>query len=120
MDLHADLTNYCFIELDKHTISNRKNIILGCIYKSPHVSIANINGKNNDLCFSLSNTTKYIYLLGDSNINLSDTCSNNLHTQKFENRLFSIFAILKYVSRKKNEKNNSQKNFLSKNISKFH
>ena len=40
LDLHSDLTNSCFIELDKHTINNRRNIVLECIYKPPHVSIA--------------------------------------------------------------------------------
>ena len=86
MDLHSDLTNSCFIELDKHTINNRRNIVLGCIYKPPHVSIAKFNEKFNDICFSLSNTNKDVYLLGDFNINLSDSCSN---TQEFKNILFS-------------------------------
>ena len=39
LDLCSDLTNSCFIELDKHTINNLINIVLGCIYKPPHVSI---------------------------------------------------------------------------------
>ena len=89
LDLHSDLTNSCFIELDKHTINNRRNIVLGCIYKPPHVSIAKFNEKCNDICFSLSNTNKDVYVLGDFNINLSDSCSNNHHTQEFKNILFS-------------------------------
>ena len=84
-DLHSDLTNYCFIELDKHTINNRRNIVLGYIYKPPHVLIA----KFYNICFSLSNTHKDVFLLGDFNINLSDSYSNNRHTQECTNILFS-------------------------------
>ena len=43
LDLHSDLTNSSFIELDKHTINKRSNIVLGCIYKPPHVSITQFN-----------------------------------------------------------------------------
>ena len=89
LDFHSDHTNSCFIELDKHTINNRRNIVLGCIYKPPNVSIAKFNEKFNDICFSLSNTNKDVYLLGDFNINLSDSCSNIHHTQEFKNILFS-------------------------------
>ena len=62
---------------------------MGCLYKPPHVSIAKFNEKCNDICFSLSNTNKDVYLLGDFNINLGDSCSNNHHTQEFKNILFS-------------------------------
>ena len=89
LDLHSDLTNSCFIELDKHTINNRRNIVLGCLYKPPHVSIEKFNEKFNDICFSLSNTNKDVYMLGDFNINLGDSCSNNHHTQELKNILFS-------------------------------
>ena len=89
MDLHSYLTNSCFIELDEHTINNRKNIVLGCIHKPPHVSIAKFNEKFNDICFSLSNTNKDVYLLVDFNIDLSDSCSNYHHTQEFKNILIS-------------------------------
>ena len=42
-DFHGDPMNSCFIQLDKHTINDRKNIILRYIYKPPHVSMANFN-----------------------------------------------------------------------------
>ena len=48
-----------------------------------YLSIANFNEKFNDLYFSPLGTNKDIYLLGDFNINLSDTCTNNFHTQEF-------------------------------------
>ena len=86
LDLHSDLTNSCFIELDKHTINNRRNIVLGCIYIN-HL-MYKFNEKNNDICFSLSNTNTDVYLLGDFNNNLSDSCSNNHNTQEFKNILF--------------------------------
>ena len=117
-DLHSDLTNSCFIELDKHTINIRRNIVLGCLYKPPHVSIAQFNEKFNDICFSLSNTNKDVYLLGDFNINLGDSCSfstiiDNIFTNvsieqivaagilatKAYSDHFPIFAILKNISR---------------------
>ena len=54
------------------------------MYKPPHVSIARFNEKNNDIRFSLLNINKDVYMFGDFNINLSDSCFNNHHTQEFK------------------------------------
>ena len=65
--------------------------MVGCIYKPPHLSITKFNDKLNDLLNLITRENKDIYLLGDFNINIGDTCSNNLHVQEFRNILASHF-----------------------------
>ena len=46
----------------------------------------------------LSTENKYVYLLGDTNINLGDSCSNNLHIQEFRN-LLSAYSFIQLIHR---------------------
>ena len=85
LDIEVNLSNSCFIEIDKHCVSGTRNIIVGCIYKAPHCSIAQFNEKFNDVLNCLSNEKKDIFILGDFNIDGADRCSSNRQTQEFLN-----------------------------------
>ena len=89
LDLHTNLANSCFIEINKQCINSPRNVVVGCIYKTPHLSITEFNDKFNDLLNIVSRENKDIYLLGDYNINIGDGCQNNLHVQEFNNMLSS-------------------------------
>ena len=89
LDIHVNLTNSCFIEIDGKSINNKRNILIGCLYKPPHLSITHFNDKFEILLNTITQENKDIYLLGDFNINLADKCSNNLQTQEFRNILLS-------------------------------
>ena len=89
IDINTNMANSCFIEINKQCIKSARNVVVGCIYKTPHLSITEFNDKFNDLLNIVSNENKDIYLLGDYNINIGDDCPNNLHIQEFSNILSS-------------------------------
>ena len=74
LDLKLD-NNYFesfFIEVDKSVFQYRYNVIIAAIYKPPNVDVSIFN-KNLDLIISdIEKEKKYVYLLGDFNINTLD------------------------------------------------
>ena len=73
----------------KLSISNRKNIIVSCIYRAPGTSVDIFTDQLELLITTVKNTSKTIFLCGDFNIDLLKY-NNNKGTQHFIDMLFSL------------------------------
>ena len=71
------------------SISNRKNIIVSCIYRAPGTSVDIFTDQLEMLITTVKNTSKTIFLCGDFNIDLLKY-NNNKGTQHFVDMLFSL------------------------------
>ena len=75
------------------SISNRKNIIVSCIYRAPGTSLDIFTDQLELLITTVKNTSKTIFLCGDFNIDLlkyNNNNNNNKGTQHFVDMLFSL------------------------------
>ena len=53
-------------------MNNKKNVIIGCIYKAPHFSISLFNEKLSTLLTTINEENKDVYTVGDFNVKLND------------------------------------------------
>ena len=100
LDLKLD-KNYFesfFIEVDKSVFQYRYNVIIAVIYKPPNVDVSIFN-KNLDLIISvIEKEKKYVYLLGDFNINtLDEAHTKSTLVQDFIN-IMSSYSYCKLIS----------------------
>ena len=87
-----------FIEVVKSAFQYRYNVIIAAIYKPPNVNVSIFN-KNLDLILSvIEKEKKYVYLLGDFNINtLDETHTKSTLVQDFIN-IMSSYSYCKLIS----------------------
>ena len=82
-----------FIEI---LFPNKSNLIVGCIYRHPCMSIDEFNDVISPILHKISTENKIIILLGDFNIDLIK-CSTNASTSEFFN-LISSYNFLPYIT----------------------
>ena len=82
-----------FVEI---IIPRKANLIVGCIYRHPCMSINEFNDLFSPILQKLSSENKTIVLLGDFNIDLVK-CSTDINTSDFFN-LVSSYNLLPYIT----------------------
>lgn len=72
--------NHCksvWVEVDRSFLNNEKNLILGCIYRSPSSSLCDFLRHLSKVLSELTFENKNVVIVGDVNINLLDTYSTS-------------------------------------------
>ena len=75
--------NSVFVEVDKNTTGTKQNLIIGCIYRPPWVDLSEYNTCMTNTLALLQNENKYIFLLGDYNVDISPVAKHNLTIKEF-------------------------------------
>ena len=81
--------NSVFVEVDKNTTSTKRNVIIGCIYRPLWVDLSEYNTCMTNTLALLQSENKYIFLLGDYNVDISPVSKHNLAIEEFKNILSS-------------------------------
>jgi len=84
LSIVSEILECIFIELEME----RRNIIVGCLYRPPNSNMTIFNDEIYDLLKKLNNLNRDIYLLGDYNIDLLRS-STHQSTSDFVNIMFS-------------------------------
>ena len=85
----SETINSIFVEIDKNTAGTRQNLIIGCIYRPPWVNLSEYNSCMTNTLALLQSEHKYIFLLGDYNVDISPTTEIHLTTEELKNILVS-------------------------------
>lgn len=81
-------TNSVFIEILRNSTNAKCNIICGCVYRPPFMSLKCFNELLANTLTVLQTEKKYIFITGDFNVNLLPHSIREKHSQDFKN-LFS-------------------------------
>ena len=94
-------TNSIFVEIDESYLKIKYNIVIGCIYRPPSYSLKSFNDLVTDKLSILQREKKYIYLVGDFNVNTDPLIKGNINIQNFKNMFSSnfIFPIINKPTR---------------------
>ena len=89
--------NYVFVEVDKDTTGTKRNLIICCIYRPPWADLSEYNSCMTNTLALLQSENKYIFLLGDYNVDIAPGATHNLASEEFKNILSSehFFALIK-------------------------
>ena len=83
------VVNSVFVEPLKSTTSTKQNIVCGCVYKPPSMSLAAFNELlSNILAKSNKHENKYVYLFGDFNVNTMPNIKDNVNIQDLKKYFF--------------------------------
>ena len=77
--------NSVFVEILKNSLNAKKNVICGCIYRPPSMSLVTFNKLLCHMFGKILRENKYIYLIGDFNVNILHDVPGGLSTQEFKN-----------------------------------
>ena len=80
--------NSVFIEIFKTSSNTKRNIVCGCVYRPPSMSLVKFNELLSHMFGKLHSENKYIYIMGDFNVNTLPHIRGSLSVQEFKN----IFA----------------------------
>ena len=80
--------NSVFNEIFKASSNTKRNIVCGCVYRPPSMSLVKFNELLSHLFGKLQPENKYIYIMGDFNVNTLPHIRGSLSVQEFKN----IFA----------------------------
>ena len=83
--------NSVFAEILKSSTNAKFNVICGCVYIPPFMSLKTFNELLNRTLNKLTNQYNNIYITGDSNVNTISSVKGSLATQDFKNILSSNF-----------------------------
>ena len=87
----GDVVNSVFIEIIRSSTNTKNNVICGCVYRPPFMSVKFFN-ELLELFFSkLQSEKKYVYITGDFNVNTLTQPNCSLATQDFKNIFSSNF-----------------------------
>ena len=84
LQMNGDV-NSVFIEILKTSINTKRNVVCGCVYRPPFMSLHIFNVQLNNLLGKLQHEKKYVYITGDFNVNLLSHIKGSLDTQHFKN-----------------------------------
>ena len=94
--INNDIVQILFIEIDKVSISKDRNILIGVLYRPPNTDIKLFNEFLDEYLTKINNEKKYVYLMGDFNLNLLNEKSHTLTSEfvdiMFENTLFPLIT----------------------------
>ena len=77
----SKLLESCFVEI---IVPNKKNIIVGCIYRHPSMNLCEFNNEHLKNLLAKLNNKKHSFLLGDFNIDLMKTDVDSYTTDYFD------------------------------------
>ena len=83
--------NSVFVEILKSSTNTKFNVICGCTYRPPFISLKTFNELLSRTLNKLKNQNNYIYITGDFNVNTVSNAKGSLATQDFKNILSSNF-----------------------------
>jgi len=84
--------NSVFIEIPKSSLNTKYNVLCGCVYRPPSMSLKVFNELWTQLLDKLQHESKlHIYITGDFNVNVLPDIKSSLHAQDFKNLLSSNF-----------------------------
>ena len=75
--------NSVFIEIPNTSF----NVICGCVYKPPFMSLKSFNVQLNGMLGNLQHNNKHVYITGDFNVNILPHIKSSLDRQVFMNIL---------------------------------
>ena len=87
------VVNSVFVELLKTTTNGKHNIICGCIYRPPSMSLSVFNELLSDMFGKILSENKYVYVFGDFNVNTMSSVIGNANTQEFKNIFSSNYCL---------------------------
>ena len=70
VSVFTDCIESLFIEIDKELLNQKKNVIVGVVYKPPNTGVDSFNVHITNIPTKLKGEMKIVYLLGDFNIDL--------------------------------------------------
>jgi len=112
-----DCLECLFIEVPGNQTGLGKNCVLGTIYRPPNTSIQTFNEKISEILHTVKSENKYIYLMGDFNIDLIQT-DTHLPTSDFLEIMYSfgLFSLISKPTRVKGESATLIDNIFTNNI----
>ena len=84
--------NSVFIEIYKTTTNTKHNIICGCVYRPPSMSLNIFNDMMTTSFNKIQHENKYLYITGDFNVNTLFHIKGGLSTQQFKNIFSSNYC----------------------------
>ena len=87
------VVNSVFVELLKTTTNGKHNIICGCIYRPPSMSLSVFNELLSDMFGKILSENKYVYIFGDFNVNTMSSVIGNANTQEFKDIFSSNYCL---------------------------
>ena len=95
INIDIDLVDVIAIEISKEELNTNLNITLITLYRPPNIQIKLFTDKLTDLLHYLSKENKYIFIIGDFNVDTSSAIINpNVHVNKFRNIFYLISIFL--------------------------
>ena len=97
LKLHHAIFEHIFIEVDKSIFNCKHSVIIAAIYKTPDVNIDIFNKHLEKMLVAIQKARKFVFLIGDYNINTIDEliCKSTL-TNDFVN-LMSLYSYKKLI-----------------------
>ena len=95
MSVMDDSIETIFAEIDKGSTGLDKDIIIGVIYRAPNSDLSVFNDKLSQILSKANLNNKYLYLLGDFNVDLLQTQKHSM-TKDFIDSMFckSLFPVI--------------------------
>ena len=87
------VVNSVFVELLKTTTNSRHNIICGCVYRPPSMSLSVFNKLLSDMFGKIQSENKFVYIFGDFNVNTMSNAIGNANAQEFKNIFSSNYCL---------------------------
>ena len=81
----SETINSVFVEVDKNTTGTKRNLIGVCIYRPPWINLLEYNSCMTNILAVLQRENKYVYPLGNYNVDISPAAEINLATEEFIN-----------------------------------
>ena len=80
----SDVVNSVFIDIIRSSTNTKHNVICGCVYRPPFMSVKFFNELLELFFCKLQYEKKYIYITGDLNVNTLTQPNCTLATQEFK------------------------------------
>ena len=82
LDIFDDVMESKFIEIDKEVINQKRNVVIGVIYRPPNGNVEQFTLQLSGILDQIKSENKICYLLEDYNINLFSV-ENHIPTSEF-------------------------------------
>ena len=90
--LDLEFVDVLVIEIPKGELHTKNNIIIISLYRPPSIQVKLFTGKFTGILQFLSKENKYIFIVGDFNVDTSSAITNpNINVNNFQNMFLSYF-----------------------------
>ena len=97
LNVANDCTEAIFIELETH-IPQSNNVVIGTVYRPPNSDILSFLTNMKKILSALEREKKYVYIMGDFNINLL-YIDKHLQTSEFLEMMYSYFSYFPLINK---------------------